>query len=591
MSSRWLFARRTVGELHAESERSGLRRALGPMDLVMMGVGAIIGAGIFGTIGQAAGAAGPAVVLSFLVTAFACGLAGLCYAELTSVVPISGSAYTYAYATLGQFVAWIIGWDLILEYAIGNVGVAISWADYAWALMKNVGIDFPLWLAKDPRYLTDPLSDPATVAAIRASAPTIGGTVICFNLLAVSITVLITILLVRGVRHSATLNNAIVLLKIGVLLFVIGVGIQYWDTSRWGLAPYDSEKFAPHGWTGIAKGAGLLFFSYIGFDAVSTAAEESKKPARDLPIGILGSLAICTVLYVLIGLVVTALVPIDDLTRGADPLNVAISATGKDWAKVVVSVGATASMTAVLLVFQMGQPRILMSMSRDGLLPPFFARVSQRYGTPAVSTVLTGIVVCTFSAFANIVEIVNLVNIGTLFAFVVVCIGTLVLRYKEPDLVRPFRVRGIWPVALGGVLTCTYLMTQLGAENWSRLALWLVVGLNAYFAYGFVRNTTDPVRRRALQRRANVVFALVLTGLAAFMLHGDEWLSAPAIRASELAPGETLPAVIPTLWDKWVGFPPELAHGMAVFLGLCALWNLASIPFGSRPQNRGPVAT
>ncbi len=589
MSSRWLFARRTTGELHAESERSGLRRALGPMDLVMMGVGAIIGAGIFGTIGQAAGAAGPAVVVSFLVTAFACGLAGLCYAELTSVVPISGSAYTYAYATLGQFVAWIIGWDLILEYAIGNVGVAISWADYAWALMKNVGIEFPIWLAKDPRYLTDPLSDPAVVERIRATAPTIAGTPIVFNLLAVSITVLITILLVRGVRHSATLNNAIVLLKIGVLLFVIGVGVQYWDTSRWGLAPYDAEKFAPNGWSGIAKGAGLLFFSYIGFDAVSTAAEESKKPARDLPIGILGSLLICTILYVLIGFVATALVPIEDLTRGADPLNTAIAATGKEWAKVVVSVGATASMTAVLLVFQMGQPRILMSMSRDGLLPPFFARVSAKYGTPAVSTVLTGVVVCLFSAFANIVEIVNLVNIGTLFAFVVVCVGTLVLRYKEPDIQRPFRVRWIWPVALGGVLTCTYLMAQLGPENWSRLALWMVVGLNAYFAYGFARNTSDPVRRRSLQRRANAIFALVLLALAAFMLHGDEWLSAPAIHASDLAPGEAMPSVVPTLWDKWVGFPPGLAHGMAVFLGICALWNVGALFVGPRPEARGPV--
>ncbi len=574
MSSRWLFARRTVGELHAESERSGLRRALGPMDLVMMGVGAIIGAGIFGTIGQAAGAAGPAVVVSFLVTAFACGLAGLCYAELTSVVPISGSAYTYAYATLGQFVAWIIGWDLILEYAIGNVGVAISWADYAWALMKNVGIDFPIWLAKDPRYLTDAASDPNVVAAIRATAPTIGGTVICFNLLAVSITLLITLVLVRGVRHSATLNNAIVLMKIGVLLFVIGVGVQYWDTSRWGLSPYDADKFAPNGWTGIAKGAGLLFFSYIGFDAVSTAAEEAKKPARDLPIGILGSLAICTVLYVAIGLVVTALVPIEALTKGADPLNVAISATGKDWAKVIVSIGATASMTAVLLVFQMGQPRILMSMSRDGLLPPFFARVNQRFGTPAASTILTGVVVMLFSAFANIVEIVNLVNIGTLFAFVVVCIGTLVLRYKEPNLHRPFRVRGIWPVAVGGVLTCTYLMAQLGAENWSRLALWLVVGMNVYFAYGFVRNTKDPARRVALQRTATVAFAVIMALLAVFMLKGDEWFSAPALTAADLAPGETLPERVPTLWDKWVGFPPGLAHGMAVFLGICAVWNV-----------------
>jgi APA family basic amino acid/polyamine antiporter len=576
--ARRLFARRSVTELHAEGQKSGLFRRLGPVDLVMMGVGAIIGAGIFGTIGQAAGAAGPAVVVSFVVTAIACGLAGLCYAELTSVVPISGSAYTYAYATLGQFVAWIIGWDLILEYAIGNVGVAISWADYAYALMKHVGIDFPIWLAKDPRYLTDAASDPGIVALIQSTAPSINGTPICFNLLAVSITVLITVLLVRGVRESATLNNAIVLLKIGVLLFVIGVGIQYWDTSRWGLAPYDAETFAPNGWTGIAKGAGLLFFSYIGFDAVSTAAEEAKKPERDLPIGILGSLAVCTVLYIAIGFVATGLVPIDQLKTGADPLNVAISATGKDWAKIIVSVGATASMTAVLLVFQMGQPRILMSMSRDGLLPPFFARVHKRFGTPAASTILTGAVVCLFSAFANIVEIVNLVNIGTLFAFVVVCVGTLVLRHKEPSLHRPFRVRGVWFVATGGALSCIYLMTQLGAENWARLALWLVVGLNIYFVYGYVRNSKDPAEQKALRTRGLVVFTLVMFGLAVFMKYGDAWLSAPA-DASAGVDG-------PTLWDRWVGFPPGLAHGMAVFLVLCGLWNVIGLLRPAKPVAR-----
>jgi basic amino acid/polyamine antiporter, APA family len=573
--SKGLFSRRSVAELHAESERSGMKRALGPLDLVLLGVGAIIGAGIFGTIGQAAGAAGPAVVLSFVVTAFACGLAGLCYAELTSVVPIAGSAYTYAYATLGQFVAWIIGWDLILEYAIGNVGVAISWADYAYALMDNVGIHFPIWLAKDPRYLSDVASDPKVVEMIRQTAPSIGGHPLCFNLLAVSITVLITMLLVRGVRESATLNNAIVLLKIGVLLFVIGVGVQYWDTSRWGLSPFDAKKFAPDGWHGIAKGAGLLFFSYIGFDAVSTAAEESKKPSRDLPIGILGSLAICTVLYILIGFVATALVPISELSKGADPLNVAISATGKDWAKVIVSVGATASMTAVLLVFQMGQPRILMSMSRDGLLPPFFARVHKRYGTPAVSTILTGVVVCVFSALANIVEIVNLVNIGTLFAFVVVCVGTLVLRHKEPHIERPFRVKFIWPVALGGALSCIYLMTTLGPENWSRLALWLIVGMNVYFVYGYPRNTNDAAERAQRQRLASVLFIAVMGLLAVFMKFGDGWLSAKALDSetglSTLNPVTNLDM---TLWDKWVGFPAGLAHGMAIFLGICALWNV-----------------
>jgi APA family basic amino acid/polyamine antiporter len=572
-----LFARRSIRELHAMSERSGLKRTLGPLDLMMLGVGAIIGAGIFSTVGIAAGTAGPAVVVSFLLTAVACGFAGLCYAELTSVVPIAGSAYTYAYATLGQFVAWIIGWDLCLEYAIGNVGVAVSWADYAWALMDQLHIHFPIWLAKDPRYLADPASDPHVVEMIRQSAPTIAGHPVCFNLLAVLITVLITILLVRGIRESATLNNAIVLLKIGVLLFVIGVGIQYWDTSRWGLAPFDKAKFAPHGWTGIAKAAGLLFFAYIGFDAVSTAAEETRKPARDLPIGILGSLAICTVLYVLIGFVATALVPIEQLSSGADPLNIAISATGKSWAKIIVSIGATASMTAVLLVFQLGQPRILMSMSRDGLLPPFFARIHPRFGTPAASTILCGVIVCVFSAVANIVEIVNLVNIGTLFAFVIVCIGTLVLRYKEPGIARPFRVRGIWFVSMAGVLTCGYLMLQLGAENWARLGLWLLVGLNVYFVYGYVRNTSDPRERNIIQKKALSVFALLMLAVAVFLWLGDAWLDAPAVHVSDLLPGESMPNPVPTVWDKWIGFPPMLAHGIAIFVGACALWNVIGL--------------
>jgi APA family basic amino acid/polyamine antiporter len=577
-----LLARRTVSELHAESQRSTLKRVLGPLDLVLLGVGAIIGAGIFGTIGVAASDAGPAIVLSFVVTAIACGLAGLCYAELTSVVPIAGSAYTYAYATLGQLVAWIIGWDLILEYAIGNVGVAISWADYAWSLLKQIGIDFPIWLAKDPRYLSDPASDPQIVELIRRTAPTIGGNPICFNLLAVSITVLITILLVRGIRESANLNNAIVLLKLGVLLFVIGVGVTAWDTSRWGLAPFEWGRFAPHGWRGVFRASAVLFFSYIGFDAVSTAAEETKKPGRDLPIGILGSLALCTLLYIAIGFVATALVPPEKMRGVADPLNVAIEATGLHWAKFIVSMGATLSMTAVLLVFQLGQPRILMSMSRDGLLPPWFARVHPRFKTPAASTILTGVVVCFFSALANITEITNLVNIGTLFAFVIVCIGTLALRRIEPDLPRLFRVKWIWLVAPGGILTCVFLMTQLTPENWARLALWLLVGMNVYFVYGFPRGAADARERAVFARRASLVFAVLMSFLAVFMWKGDEWLGA----AAPLSPEGQSGATTPTLWNVWIGFPPGLAHGVGIFLALVVAWNLIGLFRGPESEAR-----
>ncbi|HKE01677.1 MAG TPA: amino acid permease [Planctomycetota bacterium] len=563
--ARSLFRRRSIAELHAEGERSGLKRALGPVDLVMLGVGAVVGAGIFGTIGQAAAAAGPAVMISFVLTAVACALAGLCYAELTSIVPIAGSAYTYAYATLGQLVAWVIGWDLILEYAIGNVGVAISWADYARSFLGELGVDFPIWLAQDPRALTD--ASPDVQAAIRSTAPHIGGQPICFNLLAVSITVLITWLLVRGVKESARVNNAIVMLKLGVLLFVVGVGLTTADFGRWGLAPYDAKTFAPNGWDGIAKAAGLLFFSYIGFDAVSTAAEETKRPGRDLPIGILGSLVLCTVLYIAIGGVATALMPYQELRNTADPLAVAVKGSRISWAPLVVSAGATLSMTAVLLVFQMGQPRILMSMSRDGLLPPLYARIHPKYRTPAVSTILTGLVVCSFSAFANIAEIVNLVNIGTLFAFVVVCIGTLVLRWRHPELKRPFRAPLLAFVAPAGVLLCIYLMAQLGPENWARLALWLVVGLNVYFAYGFPRNAATAEQAERVRRTACVVFAVVIAAVALFLWKGDEWMS------SRTADGKTA-------WDVWVGFPPVMAHGMALFLAAIVVWNVAGAAKG-----------
>jgi APA family basic amino acid/polyamine antiporter len=557
-----LFERKSIEEINAEGERSALRRALGPLDLTLLGVGAIVGAGIFATIGEAGGVAGPAVVVSFTFTAFACALAGLCYAELTSVVPIAGSAYTYAYATLGEFIAWVIGWDLILEYAIGNVGVAISWGDYTYSFLQELGIRFPAWLVKDPRFLTDPAGDPALQKLILETAPRIAGHPVCFNLLAVLITVLTTILLVRGVRESATVNNGIVFLKLAVLLFVIGIGVTAWDTTRWGLSPFDWNKFAPNGWAGIAKGAGLLFFSYIGFDAVSTAAEETKNPGRDLPVGILSSLLVCTVLYIAIGFVATGLVPYEELKGKADPLAVAVGATGLGWAKIIVSLGAMFSMTAVLIVFQMGQPRILMSMARDGMLPEFFARVHPRYGTPAGSTILTGVVVGLFSAFANISEIVNLVNIGTLFAFVIVCVGTLVLRVREPHVRRPFRTPAIWLVAPLGTLTCVYLMTQLGPENWSRLAFWLLIGLNVYFGYAFVRKS-QPAHALVLRRRVAALFALLLGAAALFLWRGDSWLGQPA--------GEGAPR---TLWDVWVGFPPGMAHGMALFFAALAVWNL-----------------
>ncbi len=447
-----------------------LKRTLGAFNVTLLGIGAIIGAGIFATVGTAAAGdavrpgAGPSLMVSFVITAIVCAFTALCYAEFASMVPISGSAYTYSYATLGELVAWIIGWDLIIEYAVGNVAVAISWANYFRPLLENLGINFPRWLATDYRTAAKLAgSNPALYAEQFGNAPHIFGHAMIFNLLAFGIVALITIVLVWGIRESANFNAGMVLIKILVLLFFIGVALYFVSPST---MVRNWQPFQPNGWKGTFTGAALVFFAYIGFDAVSTVAEECKNPGRDLPIGILASLIICTIFYVAVAAVFTGILPYSELvqklaTEQAEPLTMALDhvAPQATWASAIVAFGSVVAHTAVLLVFQLGQPRIFFSMARDGLLPPIFASVHPRFKTPHVTTILTGVLVGGVAAFANIEEMVDLTNIGTLFAFVLVCIGIIILRYKDPARARPFRVPfGAWLLPMLGAVSCVFLM-------------------------------------------------------------------------------------------------------------------------------------
>jgi basic amino acid/polyamine antiporter, APA family len=463
----------------AGHEQHHLKRVLGPVNLIALGIGAVIGAGIFATVGTAAAGdalrpgAGPAIILSFLVTAIACGFAALCYAEFASMVPIAGSAYTYAYATLGELVAWIIGWDLIIEYAVGNIAVAISWSGYFCNLMRGIGVNIPVWLATDMRTA---LHTPEVLAA----APHLFGMPIVVNLPAVGICLALTAVLVVGVRESAWFNAVMVGIKLLVLAFFVFVGVQYVQPENW-------HPFVPNGWMGIRAGAAIVFFAYIGFDAVSTAAEETRNPARNMPIGIIGSLIACTLIYMVVAVVVTGLVPSSELNV-AEPLALAFSRVGLGWASGIVAFGAVVANTAVLLVFMLGQPRIFYSMARDGLLPPICAKVHPRFRTPHVTTIITGIVTASFAAFASIDEMVDLTNIGTLFAFLLVCIGIIVLRWREPDRARPFKCPWVPWVPLAGAFCCFYLALGLPTVTWWRFAIWLVVGMFLYFGYGYRRS-------------------------------------------------------------------------------------------------------
>lgn len=493
---RRLFARKPISDLVTdESHPHALARSLGALDLVFLAIGAVIGAGIFGAIGTAVAGevsdageivrhgAGPAVVVSFVLLGVVCGLAALCYAELASMIPQAGSAYAYAYATLGEVIAWIIGWDLILEYAVGNVAVAISWAGYLDTTLSGIGIHLPAFLSRGYFDVAATASGDgeAALAAQRLleEAPHVAGIPILVNLPAFLIVGAITWLLLLGARESARVNNVMVIVKLVVLALFIVVGATHVDAANY-------RDFAPNGWTGIHQGAAIVFFAYIGFDAISTAAEETKDPQRNMPIGILGGLAVCTVIYVIVGIVMTGLAGWEEFRGASDPLAFALErAHASAVVRWIVAAGAVVSMSAVLLVFQYGQPRILLAMARDGLLPQRMAKVHPKYKTPWTLTIMTGLLVGIASLVADDDATYDLTNIGTLFAFMLVCIGVLVLRVVDPGRHRPFRVPFVWLVAPLGALACVWTMAGLPPEAWERFFVWLVIGLALYFAHGW----------------------------------------------------------------------------------------------------------
>lgn len=469
-----LFRTKSIHQLLADAsdKEHGLKKALGGVSLVTLGIGAIIGTGIFVLTGTvAANYAGPALVLSFLISAAGCVFAGLCYAEFASMIPISGSAYTYAYATLGEFIAWIIGWDLILEYLFASSTVAVGWSGYIVSFLHDYNINIPVQLCNAP------------IDFIKGQGWILTGSIINFP--AIFIIALLSTLLVIGIKESAGLNNIIVAIKVIVILLFIGFGLSFIDTSNWHpFIPPNTGGFGKFGFSGVLRGAAVIFFAYIGFDAVSTAAQEAKNPQRDMPVGILGSLLICTLLYVLVSGVLTGIVPFADLNVPA-PLALAIDRTGNAllWLRPLIKIGAIAGLSSVILVMLLGQPRIFYTMAKDGLLPKSFSKVHPRFRTPYVTTILTGIVACFIAGLLPINILSELVSIGTLLAFTIVCISIIVLRKTRPDIPRPFRTPLVPLIPLAGAAICLLQMFSLPWETWERLLVWMFIGLLIYFLY------------------------------------------------------------------------------------------------------------
>ena len=492
-----LFLRKDLSALQAEvASDQSLKRALGSINLVALGIGAIIGAGIFVLTGQAAANyAGPAIVYSFILAGTACALAGLCYAEFAAMIPIAGSAYTYGYATLGELLAWIIGWDLILEYLFAASTVAVGWSGYVVSFLRDLGINFPSEFTSAPYTHTAPPDAGLNVWRLFTEGWSSTGAVL--NVPAMVIVAVITTLLIIGISESATFNDFVVVIKLTVVLLFIGFGIGYIHKENW-------EPFIPppagtgkYGWDGIVRGAGVIFFAYIGFDAVSTAAQETKNPQRDMPIGILGSLAICTVLYITVALVLTGIVKYTQLNV-PDPIAVGINAAGPGlaWLRPVVKIGAIAGLSSVILVMLLGQPRIFYSMSKDGLLPPVFSVVHKRFRTPWLASLITGVAAMAFAGLLPIGLLGELVSIGTLLAFAIVCAGVLVLRYTDPGRARPFRTPWVPFVPIAGILACFYLMAGLPVDTWARLIIWMAIGLAIYFLYGRRHSKVQLAARR-----------------------------------------------------------------------------------------------
>jgi APA family basic amino acid/polyamine antiporter len=481
-----IFATKPIEQIHSEqlgAHGTGLPRVLGPSQLIMLGVGAIIGTGIFVLTGQAAAAnAGPAIVLSMVLAGLTSVLAALCYSEFAASVPVAGSAYTYAYATLGEFVAWIIGWDLILEYALGAATVAVGWSGNLVTLLGQLGLSFPAALS----------AAPGTVIQVAGGDPVTA----VFNLPAVLVTAAVTALLIFGVSESATVNSVIVVVKVAVVLIVIGAGAFFIDPANWHpFIPENTGRFGEYGWSGVLRGAGVIFFAYIGFDAVSTSAQEARNPQRDMPRGILGSLAVCTVLYVLVSAVMVGLVPYKEMLNQAAPLVVAIGAAagraaGTAWegpmavVQILVTVGALAGLSSVMVVMMLAQPRIFLSMSKDGLLPAWAGRLHPRFRTPHISTMVMGAVVAIAAGLTPIGTLGTLVSIGTLMAFVIVSLGIIVLRRTRPDLPRPFRMPLVPLLPILSALVSFLLMLSLPWSTWERLILWMIIGVVVYFGYG-----------------------------------------------------------------------------------------------------------
>ncbi len=470
-----LWSRKSVAVLQreaAEEGEQGLRRTLTAANLTLLGIGAIIGAGIFVLTGNAAAQyAGPAVVLSMLAAGIACGFAGLCYAEFASMIPIAGSAYTYGYATLGEFVAWIIGWDLMLEYLFGAATVAVGWSGNFVPFLKEFGITFPSAFANAP-FAVDAANNFSRTGAT-------------LNIPAMVLVGLMTWILVIGIKESARFNNVIVFLKMAIIFLVIGFGFMYVNTSNWHpFIPPNTGHFGEFGWSGILRGAGVIFFAYIGFDAVSTAAQEARNPQKDMPIGILGSLLICTILYVLMALVMTGMVHYSKLNDPA-PILVAVAAAGPSlaWLRYAVEVGSLLGLASVVLVMLMGQPRVFFSMARDGLLPPVFGKVHPRYKTPYITTIMTGTIAAIVAGLFPIGLLGQLVSIGTLLAFVIVCAGVWILRVRSPEIPRAFKTPLVPLVPILGIISCFGLMAGLPKDTWIRLIIWLAIGLVVYFAY------------------------------------------------------------------------------------------------------------
>ena len=485
-----IFATKSIEQIKREQLGSGeasLKRVLGPGQLTMLGVGAIIGTGIFVLTGQAAAAnAGPAIVLAMILAGLTSVLAALCYSEFAASVPVAGSAYTYAYATLGEFVAWVIGWDLILEYALGAATVAVGWSGNFVTLLHQLGIGFPAAMSAAPGTVVQ-LANGATVTAV-------------FNLPAVLITIAVTLLLIVGVSESATVNSVIVVIKVGIVLVVIGAGALFIDTANWHpFIPENTGTFGEYGWSGVLRGAGVIFFAFIGFDAVSTSAQEARDPQRDMPRGILGSLAICTVLFVLVSGVMVGVVPYKQMLNEPAPLVVAMSAAAAraantPWAplmnslSVLLTVGAVAALSSVMVVMMLAQPRIFLAMAKDGLLPRWAGVVHPKYKTPHLSTLVTGAVVAVAAGLTPIATLGQLVSIGTLMAFVIVSLGVIVLRRTRPDLPRPFRMPMVPLLPILSALVALFLMAGLPWATWERLILWMALGVGVYVVYGYRRS-------------------------------------------------------------------------------------------------------